>query len=107
MPAFKKLKVFTFAKFQAFLFGLLGLVAGVLYAFGGLVIDTLVTFDWMTSNETPGLSYGTLLAFIALFGMPLIFAVLGFITGLIEALIYNTVSSRFPIISSEFIDNVQ
>jgi hypothetical protein len=37
----------------------------------------------------------------------LIFAVLGFITGLIEALIYNTVSSRFPIISSEFIDNVQ
>ncbi|MBT8324514.1 MAG: hypothetical protein KJO96_04380, partial [Winogradskyella sp.] len=59
-------RIFKIAKYQSILLGLLGVVAGILYAFGGLVIDTLVSLDWITSNETPGLSYGTFLAFGAL-----------------------------------------
>lgn len=66
MEKMKKIKVFFFAKFQAILFGFLGVLAGILYAFGGLLIDLLVSLDWISSNETPGLSEGTLLAFGAL-----------------------------------------
>ena len=74
MAKFNKVKLFFLAKFQAVLFALIGLICGILYSFGGLVIDTLVSFDWLTSAETSGLSYGTILAFGAVIGMPLIFA---------------------------------
>ena len=89
MKKLKKIKVFSFALFQALLFGLVGLLAGILYSFGGLAIDTLVSLDLIITNETPGLSYGTVLAFGALIGMPLIGAGAGFILGGIEAILYN------------------
>ena len=87
----KKIKPFPFALFQAFLAGLVGLFAGILYSFGGLAIDTLVSFGWISSKiaSTPGLSYGTILAFGALLGMPIIFASFGFVIGLLEAILYN------------------
>lgn len=85
----KKLDIFRFAKFQGLLFALLGLLAGIIYSFGGLLVDAFVSFGWMVSSETPGLSYGTLLAFGALIGMPLIASVAGFFTGLLEAILYN------------------
>lgn len=50
----------------------LGLVLGVLYSVGGLIMDVL----------TVGLNAGTALAFLALIGMPIIFAVAGFLVGL-------------------------
>ena len=74
------IKVFGFAKFQAFLFALLGLLAGVLYSFGGLIYDFVTTG---TVNN------GTALAFIALIGMPIVFAIVGFVTGTVEALLYK------------------
>ena len=89
MKKLKKIKVFSFALFQALLFGLVGLLMGILYSFGGLAIDTLVSLDLIITNETPGLSYGTVLAFGALIGMPLIGAGAGFILGGIEAILYN------------------
>ena len=46
---------------------LLGAVFGIVYAFGGLVIDALTT----------GLNQGTALAFLALIGMPVIGAAIG------------------------------
>ena len=54
-----------------------GLVCGILYAFGGALIDLL----------TVGLNAGTLMAFGALVGMPLIFAALGFVFGWVIALL--------------------
>ena len=51
----------------------LGLGCGVLYSFGGLVIDAL----------TVGLNAGTLMAFGALVGMPLIFGGFGFVCGIL------------------------
>jgi len=55
----------------------LGLVCGVLYSFGGVVVDLL----------TIGLNWGTVLAFGALVGMPVIFAAFGFFLGVFIALI--------------------
>ena len=53
-----------------------GLVCGVLYSFGGLVVDLL----------TIGLNLGTLMAFGALVGMPLVFGTFGFFCGALIAL---------------------
>jgi hypothetical protein len=89
MKELKKIKVFPFAKFQAILMALVGLLTGIVYSFGGFIIDTLVSLEWMTTTETPGLSYGTILAFGALIGMPLMAATAGFLIGLVEAILYN------------------
>ncbi len=83
------LNVFRAAKLTGVLIGSVGLLAGIVYSFGGLLIDGLVSAGLMTSSETPGLSSGTLLAFGALIGMPLIGAVVGFVAGLVGALVYN------------------
>jgi hypothetical protein len=71
------------------------LILGILYSFGGLLIDALVTIGWITSKETPGLSYGTILAFGALIGIPIIFAVFGLFIGLIGAILYNLFAKWF------------
>ncbi|MAG02810.1 hypothetical protein CMI42_05725 [Candidatus Pacearchaeota archaeon] len=91
----KKIKVLNYAIFQTLIMALVGLLAGILYSFSGLVIDMLVTLGWITTNETPGLSYGTLLAFGALIGMPFYFALFGFITGIIGAFLYNLFARSF------------
>ncbi|MBT8220449.1 MAG: hypothetical protein KJP00_11515 [Bacteroidia bacterium] len=85
----RKINVFSFVKFHVVIGGIIGLLAGILYSFGGLIIDTLVSLGWITTPETPGLSYGTILAFGALIGMPLIGATVGLICGICEALIFN------------------
>ena len=85
----KKINVLKLIKFQTTMGAIIGLIAGILYSFGGLTIDVLVSSGLIISSETPGLSYGTILAFGALIGMPIIFATFGFILGLIEALLYN------------------
>ena len=95
MPKIKRVGVFSLAKFQAVLMFPLGLLAGILYSFGGLIIDALVTVGWVTTSETPGLSYGTFLAFGALIGMPLIFTAFAFAVGIVEAVIYNLLAKRF------------
>ncbi len=89
MARLKKLQVLSFGKLQGVLFGLLGLIAGIVYSFGGFVIDALVSIGWIGDSSTSGLSLGTVLAFGALIGMPIMFAVIGFITGLVEAVLYN------------------
>jgi hypothetical protein len=95
MEKLTKIKVFSFAKFQAILMALIGLLAGILYSFGGLIYDALVSSGWINSDSTPGLSYGTILAFGALIGMPIISAILGFLLGFVEAILYNLFSRWF------------
>ena len=55
----------------------LGLVCGVFYAVGGLVIDML----------TIGLNWGAAMAFMALVGMPVVFGAFGFLCGALIALV--------------------
>ena len=97
MNKLKKINTLSFAKFQALLMGLTGVLFGILYSFGGLFIDTLVSLEILSPElaSTPGLSFGTVLAFGALIGMPLLFAFLGFLFGIIEALLFNLVAKRF------------
>ena len=78
-----------------------GLVAGLLYSFGGAAIDVLVTIGVITSASTPGLSWGTALAFMALIGMPVFFAVLGFAAGSIGALLYGLNAGRVRLWNNE------
>jgi len=94
--------VLSLSKLQAVLGSLFGLFLGIIYSFGGLIIDTLVSSDLISSSETSGLSYGTILAFGALIGMPLIFGVLGFMLGLIEAIFYNFFARKFGGLKVEF-----
>jgi uncharacterized membrane protein YeaQ/YmgE (transglycosylase-associated protein family) len=84
-----KIKLIKFAKKQAIITGLAGIVAGLIYSVGGFFVDLFVSLGWITSSETPGLSYGTVLAFLAIPLMPIYFVVFGFVTGLIGGFIYN------------------
>jgi len=102
MAKLKKIGVVFFAKLHAVIGGVIGLIAGILYSFGGLIIDASVSFGWIASSETPGLSYGTVLAFGALIGMPGIGVVCGFIAGAIGAVLYNFAAKWFGI-ENEFI----
>ena len=92
MATIRRVHLLPFATLHAYAMGFLGLIAGILYSFGGLIIDTLVSIGWMTSTETPGLSYGTVLAFGALLGMPLIFAACGFIAGIVVGVVWNVIA---------------
>ena len=80
MAKLKKIHVFFYAKLQATLMALLGLIAGIIYSLGGLI--------WELTAGIP-LNLGTILAFVALLGMPALFAMVGFTTGGISALLYN------------------
>ncbi len=64
---------FKVAKWMAYL----GLVCGILYSVGGLVVDML----------TIGLNWGTAMAFMAIVGMPVLFGAFGFLLGALIALV--------------------
>jgi hypothetical protein len=104
MAKVKKMGVLSFAKLQAVIMAIVGIIAGILYSFGGLIIDVLVSMGWVSSASasTPGLSFGTVLAFGALIGMPIIFATFGFIVGLTEAVLYNLFARWFGGIEIDF-----
>lgn len=93
----KKIKVLSYAKLQTIIMAYAGLATGILYSFGGFAIDSFVSAGWLSpaSASTPGLSYGTILAFGALIGMPIYFATIGFIMGIIGATMYNLTSKYF------------
>lgn len=97
MEKLKKIGILSFAKFQAVLMALVGMVCGIIYSIGGLIIDALVTIGLLSSESlsSPGLSYGTILAFGALVGMPVIFASIGFLVGIVEAVLYNLFARWF------------
>lgn len=95
MGRIRKLNVLQFALFQGLLTLLIGLGCGILYSFGGLLIDILVSLGWLSAESmgTPGLSRGTLLAFGALIGMPAIFGAIGLAAGIVEAILFNLISN--------------
>lgn len=94
MEVLNRIGVRSAARFSVAGGVVLGLIAGIIYSFGGAIIDILVSAGWVTSDETPGLSSGTALAFGALLGMPVIGGVTGFVAGAFGAWLYNLVASR-------------
>ena len=63
---------------------LVGLALGVLYSFGGLIVDLL----------TIGLNWGTLMAFGALLGMPLVLGGVGMAAGVLVGLVTKVFQSK-------------
>jgi len=49
MTKLMKVDVLSAAKLSAALIALLGFVAGIIYSFGGLLVDAAVSFGWITS----------------------------------------------------------
>jgi hypothetical protein len=94
MDKSNKLRVFPFAKFQAVLLALVGLLAGIFYSFGGAIYDLL---------STGSMNSGKALTFFALLGMPIIFAAFGIILGLLEAYLFNIYAKWFRGINSNFV----
>lgn len=86
MAKLRKVGVVFLAKLLAVVMMFFGLVAGVIYSVGGAIYDILVTGS---------VNRGTALAFLALLGMPALFAVAGFIAGAIGAPIYNCWAIKF------------
>ena len=82
MTTLTSIGVLFSAKLQALLMACVGLVAGVLYATIGAVYDLF--------KGQVGL--GTALAFLAPFGMPIMFAVFGFVAGGLGAFVYNVLA---------------
>jgi len=85
MARLQRLGVLFSAKLQAIQWGCVGVIAGVFYAVGGFLYELV----------TGTLNSGTLLAFGALIGMPLVFGAFGFLAGVIGAVLYNLVARRF------------
>lgn len=79
----ERISVASATKHLALFGALAGLICGILYAGGGLIIDII----------EGNLGVGTILAFGALLGMPLIGAAYGAVLGPIAAWLYN-VSAR-------------
>ena len=75
-----RIKPLSMAIFQSLLLGLIGLLLGALYSVGGFFYDLLIEGS---------LNRGTALAFLALLGMPLIGASIGFALGFVEAFLFN------------------
>ena len=85
MATLKNIRVLSLAKLQGAMMTFVGLIAGIVYSFGGAIYEAL----------TGSLNSGTALAFSALIGIPVLFAVFGFLTGAIEAYLYNVASKWF------------
>lgn len=89
----RKIGVFSLAKLQAVIMAFAGLIAGIIYPFGGAIYDLLTTGS---------VNSGTAIAFLGLIGMPILFAAFGFIVGAIEAFIHNLVAGWFGGIEMDF-----
>lgn len=64
----------------------------------------MVTMQFLSPEDwsTPGLSFGTVLAFGALIGMPIIFGIVGFFGGIVEALLFNLFTAWFGGLNIDF-----
>lgn len=93
MAKLRRVGVLFLAKLQASAMAFVGLAAGVAYAVGGAISDLA---------RTGAVNPGTALAFLALLGMPALFAAFGFVAGAIGAVVYNLTSKWYGGIGSDF-----
>ncbi len=71
-----------------------GIVSGVLYALLGVIAALFLApiMSIMTSHMPPGLNVGPGPSMSSLIFLPIVYAVLGFIGGMITAFLYNLVA---------------
>lgn len=86
MTRLHRIGILFTAKLAAVSMGALGLLAGIAYSFSGFFVELFAG----------SLNTGTALAFLAIPGMPLLFAACGFCAGAVMAVCYN-LCARFGI----------
>jgi predicted membrane protein len=84
MRTLRHLDSHSFAKLQSLVMAMAGVIAGLIYALSGFFMELL-------NNN---LNSGTALAFLAIAGMPVLFATAGFLAGWLGAPLYNLLAAR-------------
>lgn len=92
MARLKRIGVLFSAILTGIMMTFVGLLAGILYAFGGFFLELV----------TGTLNSGTALAFGALIGMPVIFGLFGLMAGAVGAVLYNLTATRFGGVEADF-----
>jgi predicted lysophospholipase L1 biosynthesis ABC-type transport system permease subunit len=90
MKTLKKIDIMSFAKFQTILMAMIGLLVGVMVAFFGFIFQAFAGRFIEEGAHDFGM-FGMGLGMAALFILPLIYAVMGFITGVIGGALFNLV----------------
>lgn len=89
MKTLKKIDIMSFAKFQTILMAMIGVLVGVMIAFFGFIFQA---FAGRFVEDGASLdSFGMGLGMAALFILPLVYAVMGFIVGVIGGALFNLV----------------
>jgi hypothetical protein len=90
MTKIKKVGVLSLAKVQGLLGAIMGLIVGILF---GLMFGLMGLTAGSGEEAAFGLLFGAGFGILGLIMFPIIYGVLGFISGLILASLYNIVAS--------------
>ncbi len=109
----KKVGIWSLAKFQAIAMGVIGLVTGGVLA-GMMVAAGKMTSSMISNSVTGGVSYASFInpyqiqsafstaALYTLIITPIVFAIMGLISGFVTALLYNLVAKISKGIKMDF-----
>jgi hypothetical protein len=90
----KRVGVLSLGKVFAVLYGLFGLIFGVLFSLFAIMGAALGGLAAETGEEAGAAVFGLLFGVGAVIAMPVIYAIMGFIGGILTAALYN-LSARF------------
>jgi len=88
----KKIGVLSLAKIYTILMAIIGLVIGIVYAIIGLVISATTT--------EPGIGAG--IGLVGIIITPVVYAIIGFISGAVGAWLYNLIARWIGGVELEF-----
>jgi hypothetical protein len=74
----KKIGILSLGKIQAIVMAIIGLIMGILYAIGGIALSSVLQING-----------GIGLALASIIILPIVYGILGFIGGIIGALVFN------------------
>ncbi len=90
MKTLKKIDIMSFAKFQTILMAMIGVLVGVMIAFFGFIFQAFAG-RFIEEGASDFGMFGMGLGMAALFILPLVYAVMGFIVGVIGGALFNLV----------------
>ena len=90
MKTLKKIDIMSFAKFQTILMAMIGLLIGVMVAFFGFIFQAFAG-RFIEEGASDFGMFGMGLGLAALFILPLLYAFMGFIVGVIGGALFNLV----------------
>ena len=92
MTTLKRIGPMSCGKVGGVLYGVMGLILGVLFALFSLLGAGAAA---MQSEQAGGALFGALFGVGAVVLMPIFYGVLGFVSGVVTAWIYNVIAGRF------------